>query len=75
MDPGADNAAMDGEMDDAMDDMEGMDPEDAAMDDEDDDGEGKDEYKRKELIARPWNSPYLEQTIKEVEEFSIKNTR
>ena len=68
----ADAAAMDGEMDDQMDDMEGMENDELGMDDDegDDDGEGeKNEYKKKELVARPWDSPYLEQTIKEVDEF------
>ena len=76
-DPAA-QAAAEGEMDDAMEDMEGMDPEENGMD-EDEDGDDadaeKNEYQKKELIARPWHSESLAQTIKEVEGFEIKNQR
>jgi len=72
------DALMGGEMDEQMDDMEGQDPEENGMDDDDgdEDGEGeKNEYKKKELVAKPWHSEYVEQTTKEVEEFAIKNQR
>jgi hypothetical protein len=48
------------------------------MDEEDEDADGdgeKNEYQKKEYVARPWESPSLEQTIAEVEAFKIKNSR
>ena len=75
------DAAMDGEIDDQMDDMEGMDGEmdENAMDEEDEENEGdgeKQEFEgKKEFVARPWHTDHLDQTIKEVESFAIRNSR
>ena len=73
------DGAMDGEMDGEMDDMQGMDPDadENGMDedDEDADGEEKNEYQKKEFVARPWESDSLPQTIAEVEAFTIRNSR
>ena len=71
---------MDGEMDGEMDEMEGMDPdaEGDGMDEDDEDGEDageKNEYVKKEYIARPWESDTLQETVEEVENFTIKNSR
>ena len=48
-----------------MEEMEGMDPEadENALDEEDEDGDGegeKNEYVKKEFVARPWESEFLE---------------
>ena len=56
--------AMEGEMDDQMDDMEGHDPDadENGMDEEDEDAEGEGEgaqYQKKELFAGPWDSASL----------------
>lgn len=72
--------AMDGEMDEQMEDMDGqdVDGEENAMEDEDEDGDDngeKNEYVKKEFVARPWDSESLQTTIAQVEAFSIKNTR
>lgn len=70
---------MDGEMDEQNEDMDGQDPEEGeAMEDEDDDGDEngeKNEYVKKEFVARTWDSETLAKTIEQVEAFSIKNTR
>ena len=78
MKPGDDE--MDGEMDGEMDDMEGADhdAEENGMDDEDEDGDEngeKNEYVKKEFVAGVYKSPFLEQTIAEVQSFTIKNSR
>lgn len=79
MDP-AENA-MDGEMDDQMDEMDGQEGEgedNNAMEDEDEDGDDngeKNEYVKKEFVARPWHSEHLTTTIAQVEAFTIKNSR
>lgn len=72
--------AMDGEMDEQMEDMDGQDPdgEENAMEDEDDEGDEngeKNEYVKKEFVARPWDSESRATTIQQVEAFAIKNTR
>ena len=73
------DAAMDGEMDEQMDEMEGMEPDENAMEDEDEENEeggDKPEFEgKKEFVARPWKTDHLDDTIKEVESFSIKNSR
>ena len=72
------DAQMEGDMEEQVEDMEGQDPEEGVMDNEDEDaedGDQKNEYQKKEFVARPWVSDSLEQTIKEVEAFTIKNTR
>ena len=76
----AEAAAMDPEMDQEMEDMEGHDPEaeENGMDEEDEDGDGEGEHKvfvKKELKARPYTSDTLEQTVAEVDSFTIKNSR
>ena len=56
-------AAPEAGMDEGMEEMEGMDPEaDENVDDEDEDGDGeeKNEYVKKEFVARPWESEFLE---------------
>ena len=63
--------AVEGEMDEQMDDMEGqdVDAEENGMDDEDEDGDEngeKNEYVKKEFVAGVWNSDCLEQTIADV---------
>ena len=73
--------AVNGEMDDQVEDMEGMDGEmdENAMDEEDEENEEngeKQEFEgKKEFVARPWHTDHLEQTIKEGESFAIKNQR
>ena len=80
--------AMDGEMDEQMEDMEGNgqryqgegdpDADENGMDDDDDDGDEngeKNEYIKKEFVARPYHSDYLAQTVSDVESFTIKNSR
>ena len=66
-------------MDEQMEDMEGMDAEadENAPDEEDEDGEEgeKNEYVKKEFVARPWESDSLQDTIAQVESFTIKNAR
>lgn len=74
------DAAMDAEMDEQMDEMEGQENEgdENGMDEEDEDADengDKIEYKKRDFIARPWESESLAQTIQEVESFSIKNSR
>lgn len=69
---------MDGEMDEQMDDMEGQEHDENGMDEEDegdDENAEKNEYQKKELVARPWHSEFLANTIKEVEDFAIRNQR
>jgi len=69
---------MSDDMDDQEVDMEGQDPDEGQMEDEDEDAEDggeKNEYQKKEFVARPWKSDTLEQTIKEVEAFTVKNSR
>ena len=78
MKPGDDE--MDNDMDDQMDDMEGVDhdAEENGMDDEDEEGEEngeKNEYVKKEFVAGVYKSQTLEQTIAEVQSFTIKNSR
>ena len=57
----------------------GMDAEavENARDEEDEDGEEgeKNEYVKKEFVARPWESDSLQDTIAQVESFTIKNAR
>ena len=73
--------AMEGEMDEGMEDMEGQDPEadEHAMDDDDEEGDGdgeKNEYVKKEYVANPdWTSKTMAATIAEVESYSVKNSR
>ena len=76
----APDAVMDGEMDGDMDDMEGMDQDgdEMGMDEDDEDGDEageKNEYVKKEYVARPWDSATLQSTIDEVEAFTVKNSR
>lgn len=69
---------MDGEMDDQMDDVENGDADENAMDDDDEasDANGdKNEYVKKEFVARPYESTHLAKTVAEVEAFTIKNSR
>lgn len=69
---------MDGEMDEQMDDVEGGDADENGMDDDEEasDANGeKNEYVKKEYVAEPYDSPWLAQTISEVESFTIKNSR
>ena len=71
---------MDGEMDEQMDEMEGQDPDvdENAMDEEDEDADengDKNDYVKKEFVARPWESESLAQTVSEVESFTVKNSR
>ena len=72
-------AAPEAGMDEGMEDMEGMDAEadENAPDEEDEDGEDgeKNEYVKKEFVARPWESDSLQDTIAQVESFTIKNAR
>ena len=73
-------AAPEAGMDEGMDEMEGMDADadENAADEEDEDGDGdgeKNEYVKKEFVARPWESGSLQQTIMEVESYTIKNSR
>lgn len=69
---------MDPEMDE-MDDMEGMDPEadENQMDDDDEDGDGddKNEFARKQFVARPYQSDTLEEVSKQVADFTVQNAR
>ena len=61
-----------------MDDMENAENEDNAMDDDDEDGDEnghKNEYVKKEFVARPWTSDTLDETLAEVDAFTIKNSR
>ena len=55
---------------------EGEEPMEGEEDDleEGDDGNEK-KYVKKEYIAQPYNSEYLEKTVEEVEALSIKNSR
>ena len=76
----APDAVMDPEMDGEMDEMDGMDPDvdENGMDDDDEDGDDagdKNEYVKKEFVARPWESNSLAGTVAEVESFAIKNAR
>ena len=76
-DPAAD-AAMEGEMEGEMDDMEGMEGDENAMDEDeegDDENAEKNEYQKKDLVARPYDSQWVAQTAKEVEDFTFKNQR
>ena len=73
-------AAPEAGMDEGMEEMEGMDAEadENAIDDEDEDADGegeKNEYVKKEFVARPWESDSLANTIEQVEGFAIKNAR
>ena len=48
------------------------------MEDEEDDGDengDKNDYVKKDFVARPYDSPHLASTIAEVEAFTIKNSR
>ena len=74
----APDAAMDNEMDEQMDDMEGQENDENGMDEEDegdDENAEKNEYQKKDLVARPYESEFLAGTVKEVEEFTFKNQR
>ena len=67
-------------MDEGMEEMDGMDAEadENAPDEEDEDGDGeeeKNEYVKKEFVARPWESESLQDTIAQVESYTIKNAR
>ena len=42
-------------------------------DEGDDENAEKNEYQKKDLIARPYDSEWLAATVKEVEEFTFKN--
>ena len=70
---------MDDQMDEGMDEMDGQDPEEAGMDeDEDEDGENgeKNEYVKKEYVANlDWTSKTMQDTIAEVQSYSVKNSR
>ena len=71
-------AAPEAGMDEGMEEMEGMDAEaDENAPDEDEDGEEeeKNEYVKKEFVARPWDSESLQDTIAQVETYTIKNSR
>lgn len=66
------------EMDEQMEDMEGAEVDENGMDDDEDEGDEngeKNEYVKKEYVARPYDSATLETTISEVEAFTIKNSR
>ena len=57
-------AAMDGEMDEQMEEMEGHDPEadENAVDEEDEDADAdgeKNDYVKKEFVAQPYESEHL----------------
>ena len=73
-------AAPEAGMDEGMEEMEGMDAEadENALDEEDEDADGegeKNEYVKKEFVARAWDSESLQTTIAQVEAFTVKNTR
>ena len=54
---------------------EGEEPMDGEDDELEEGDENEKKYVKKEYVAQPYNSEYLEKTIEEVEALSIKNSR